>query len=147
MNTQITITTAVLFMFTAISGFAQDIKESDVPTAVRQAFEQEFSNARMAEWERKGQMYEVEFNTGMFDDHEVIIDGRGNIIRHKEEIAKNDLPKAVLKSIQADYADYRVDDVDRITENGKVTYKVDLENRQGDMDIYLSEDGSEVSRY
>lgn len=147
MKTQSAILTTIVCIFTTLSAAAQDLRPGEVPQAVIQAFEKNYPNARFVEWEREGQMYEVEFNTGMFSDHEVIFDAQGNEIRHKEEVGKNDLPEVVLKAIQGSYANYRVDDVDRITENGKVTYKVDLENRQGDMDVWFSEDGSEVSRY
>lgn len=129
-------------MITTSTSFAQDIPQSEVPEAVMRSFNEKFPKASDVEWERKGELYEVDFDMGFFTDHEAWFDASGNITRHKEEISKSDLPKAVADAITSQYGEYRIDDVDKITENGKVSYKVELENGSYDRKVYFSEDGT-----
>lgn len=127
------------------NGFAQDIPQGEVPAAVMQSFNEKFPKASDIEWERKGELYEVEFVLGRFDDHEALFDASGNLTRHKGEIAKSSLPKAVADAIATKYPKYRIDDVDKITEGDRVTYKTELENGQEDFNVVFSEDGSVIN--
>lgn len=133
-----------LMMITTGTVFAQDIPQSEVPEAVMKSFNQKFPKASDVEWERKGDLFEVDFDMNFFADHDARFDASGNLIRHKEEIAKKDLPKAVASAISSQFSEYRIDDVDRITENGKTTYKVELEKGSEDRKVVFSEDGSLV---
>lgn|SRR5690606_19414467 len=127
------------------TGFAQDIAQSEVPAVVMKSFNEKFPKASDVEWERRGDIYEVDFDMGLFADHDALFDASGNITRHKEEISKRDLPKAVSDAISAQYPEFRIDDVDKITESGKVSYKVELEKGQEDRKVYFSEDGTIIN--
>lgn len=141
MKTHIIIFFALMIITTG-TGFAQDIPQSEVPEAVIRSFNEKFPKASDVEWERKGELYEVDFDMGFFADHDAWFDASGKMTRHKEEIAKSDLPKAVTAAITSQFSEYRIDDVDKITENGKVSYKVELENGDSDRKVYFSEDGT-----
>src|SRR5690554_4177739 len=134
-----------LMIVGAGTAFAQDIPHSEVPAAVMKSFNEKFPKASDVEWERHGDSYEVDFDMGLFNDHDAWFDASGNITRHKEEISKSDLPKAVANAISAQYPEFRIDDVDKITEGGKVSYKVELEKGQEDRKVYFSEDGTIIN--
>lgn len=120
---------------------AQDIRQSEVPSVVLNAFQSKFSNAADVEWEMKGDLYKVEFEIGKFD-HDLWIDKNGKVVKHKEELSKSDLPPAINDKIKAEYKDYRVDDVYKIESDGKVTYEVDLDGNRGDREITFAPDGT-----
>lgn len=120
---------------------AQDIRQSEVPSVVLNAFQSKFSNATDVEWEMKGDLYKVEFEIGKFD-HDLWIDKNGKVVKHKEELSKSDLPAAINDKIKTEYKDYRVDDVYKIESDGKVTYEVDLDGNRGDREITFAPDGT-----
>lgn len=120
---------------------AQDIRQSEVPSVVLNAFQSKFSNAADVEWEMKGDLYKVEFEIGKFD-HYLWIDKNGKVVKHKEELSKSDLPPAINDKIKAEYKDYRVDDVYKIESDGKVTYEVELDGNRGDREITFAPDGT-----
>lgn len=124
---------------------AQDIPASQVPSVVINNFKQQFTDASDVEWEMKGEQYKVEFDKGWFtNDHEAWYDKTGTLLRHEEEITGKELPEAVMNTIKANYAGYKVDDVDKITANGQVTYEVELESRQGDLKKVFDTKGQEI---
>ena len=108
---------------------AQDLQSANVPAAVRSSFQKMFPKAADAEWEMKGNLYEVDFETGALgDDHNAYFSKDGRLVKHEEEMPDNSLPKTVTASISKSFAGYRVDDVKKITEGKKVMYKTELKN-------------------
>ncbi|MCX8531873.1 PepSY-like domain-containing protein [Chryseobacterium luquanense] len=108
---------------------AQDIHQNEVPSVILNNFQKSFPKAADTDWEIKGNLYEVEFETGFLgDDHKVLYSRDGKLVRHEEEISKGNLPKAVLASINKSFAGYRTDDLKKIAEGRKVIYHVELKN-------------------
>lgn len=133
-----------LMMIATSASYAQDIPQSEVPEAVLKSFNEAFPKASDVEWEREGEHFEVDFDVSFFKDHEAWFNSSGNLIRHKEEISKGDLPEVVVAAISSQYAEYRIDDVDKITENGKATYIVELEKGSEDRKVTFSEEGKVI---
>src|SRR5690606_29211703 len=76
---------------------AQDIPQSQVPSLVVNSFQKTFPKTFDAEWELQGELYEVEFETGLLGtDHHAWYDKTGKLVKHKEEISKGRLPKKLL---------------------------------------------------
>lgn len=109
---------------------AQKIPGSEVPTVVKEALMKAYSNPMDVEWEKKGENYKVEFDVGR-RDHELWINPAGNIIRHKEDIASTDLPMAITNKLMLEYSDYTIDEVEKLTVDNRVLYKVELEREAG----------------
>ncbi len=122
---------------------AQDVQRRGVPAVVLNAFQQQFPKARQVEWEKKRDgNYEVEFDNGLFSrDHQAIISPEGKVLRHEEELASYSLPDAVKQQIKATFVGYRVGDVKKIDAGGTITYKVELDSRQGDLEVVFNADG------
>jgi len=108
---------------------AQNIHQNEVPSVILNNFQKSFPKAADIDWEIKGNLYEVEFETGFLgDDHKVLYSRDGKLVRHEEEISKSNLPKTVLTSIKKSFNGYRTDDIKKITEAGKVIYNIELKN-------------------
>lgn len=125
---------------------AQGVQKRGVPAVVLNAFQQQFPKARQVEWEKKRDgNYEVEFDNGLFSrDHQAIISPDGKVLRHEEELASYSLPDAVKQQIKTEFDGYRVGDVKKIDTGGTITYEVDLDSRQGDLDVIFAADGKIV---
>lgn len=114
----------VLAIFSAT--YAQDLPQSSVPSVIVNQFNRHFPKATDVDWEMKDNLYNVEFETGWNVDHEVWYNAKGEVIKHKEDIAESKLPKAVKNSIQSQFKGYTIDDLEQISEQGKVVYKMEL---------------------
>ena len=143
-KTQILIIAALnIFSFSQ----AQDIPQSQVPSVILNAFTSQFPKAADVEWEMSGSLYQVEFEIGWNIDHEVWYNDSGKIVKHKEDISTKELPKKVRNSIKTDFRGYTIDDLERITENGKVVYKMELNSLiHQDWDIVMDADGKVISK-
>ncbi|WP_435522892.1 PepSY-like domain-containing protein [Chryseobacterium indoltheticum] len=65
----------------------------------------------------------------------------GKMVMHEEEISKNKLPKTVLASINRSFNGYRIDDIKKITEAGKVIYKIELKNYSQEWKVVFDAQG------
>lgn len=119
---------------------AQDVQKRGVPAVVLNAFQQQFPKARQVEWEKKRDgNYEAEFDNGLFSrDHQAIISPEGKVLRHEEELASYSLPDAVKQRIEDEFNGYRLGDVTKIDSEGTLTYKVELDSRQGDLEVIFA---------
>ncbi len=136
----------VLF-FSTSAVFGQDIPQSQVPSLIVNSFQQAYPKAYDIEWEMDGEMYKVEFETGLTgSDHDAWYDKTGKLVRHKEKISKSDLPQKVTAKINNDYKGYQVDDVKKLTEGSKVTYTLELKTHTEEWKIALDPDGNILSK-
>jgi len=136
------ILTASIFALFSNQISAQDIRPNDIPSVIRNNFQKSFPKASDIDWELKGNLYEVEFETGLLgDDHTAIYSADGRLIKHEEEISKSDLPKTVLASINKSFSEYRIDDVKKITESRKVIYKTELKNYSQEWKVIFDAQG------
>lgn len=109
------------------SAHAQKLTHDQVPAAVHTAFSKAFPEAIGVKWKMEGTQYQGDFETGLLrTDHEVWYDATGRLLRHEEDITASDLPAAVSAAIASEFPGYRVDDVERITMNGAVSYVAEL---------------------
>ncbi len=141
---------AISALFSVFAGFfsiAQDIPQNQVPSVIVNHFQQQFPKARDVEWELKGNQYKVEFETGLLgDDHDVWYDKTGKLVRHESEISKGDLPQKVKATLDSQYANYRVDDVKKIDEAGKIVYKIEVKSSASDWDLAIDSNGKVLSK-
>jgi len=109
---------------------AQDIRQSEVPTAILTKFQKDYPKAYDIEWELDGLNYKVEFELGLVSkDYKVWYDATGKVLRKKEELSVSDLPKSVLTKVNEKYPSsegYRLDDIDKITEGKDIVYVVEV---------------------
>lgn len=138
------VATAVLFSNTTS---AQEIPSTQVPAPVLAAFNKEFSSAMDVEWKLKGTQYKVEFETGiLFTDHEAWYDASGKLILHEEEISTSDLPAAVQASIAKEFPAHRMDDAERITSDGTVSYRLELKSTDAKWEVAYDSNGKLLAK-
>ncbi|EPR65969.1 PepSY-like domain-containing protein [Cyclobacterium qasimii] len=126
---------------------AQDISQSQVPSIILNQFNAEFAKASDIEWEKAGELYSVEFETGWNVDHEIWYNAKGEMVKHKEDISSKDLPKAVNDKLKADFNKLSIDDLQRISDNGKVVYKMELNSLWSqDWEVVMDANGTVLSK-
>lgn len=142
----IVMSTLALSLFVT-NTFAQDIPQSKVPSLVVNNFQQLFPKAFDVEWKLDGEMYKVEFETGLLNsDHDAWYNNVGKLVKHKEEISKNDLPQKVLIKINLDYSGYTIDDVEKITEGENTIYTLELKKNKEEWKLAFAPDGTVLSK-
>lgn len=108
-----------------------------------QAVKEKYPNARIVDIERENGMTEVEIVDGMIC-RDVYFNNSGSWLYTKTEVSPNAVPAAVKAALAASvYASYHIDDVDfyESTDGGNY-YRYELDSREGDIKIDISEDGS-----
>lgn len=132
-------------MFYTLTGFAQDLKETEVPSVVLNAFKQQYAKATKVEWKQKANLYKVEFKV-VKDDHELWFDKTGKAVKHKEEISSDQLPKEVTAAIAKDYKGYKIHDPEKTDNAGVVTYKVELKSESAEVHVTYDKSGKIVKK-
>ena len=124
--------------------FAQDIKETEVPSVVMNSFKGQYADALKTEWEKKGNNYEAEFEVGTVE-RSVILDPSGKVLMQKQEIANTELPAAVANAVKQNYKSYDLEEAEKIEYNGQTYYKVELERFFLDKDVIFTAEGKETT--
>lgn len=125
---------------------AQDLPASRVPSAVTDAFAQEFTNPTDVDWEKEKKNFEVEFELEGVD-HKALFSPEGKLLMTKRDLRERDLPTAISHKIAADYSRYTIDDVDQVTAEGKTYYQVELDGTFRDRKVVYTEDGQEEKNF
>ena len=129
-----------------------DLPSSQVPEAIRNAFDSSFSNTANLSWETKtvskGQYYKAEFNNKSDNGYktEAWYTADGTWCMTETEMPYNAIPQAVKTSFESsEYASWKRDnEVDRIERNAvkEIIYIIEVESPQDvDMDLHYSADG------
>ncbi len=118
---------------TTLISCAQDIPASKVPSVVQNTLQSTFSNAAKIEWEKKGNLYEAEFEIDN-TEYTAHIEASGKLLVYKVDIAATELPAAITQAIARDHAGYQLDDADKLVKDGTTYYQVELEAK-GKKDI------------
>lgn len=146
-------TKANLFFFLAVFGilsispsFAQDLSRNQVPSVIMNNFKKEFPKVKVAEWELKNGLYEVEFEVNR-RDYEIWYNAQGDLMKMKRELRSRDLSDAIKKSLKAQYKGYRIGDVEKLTQNGQSVFKVEMKNLREDFDVFVDESGKIIEGY
>ena len=129
-----------------------DLPSSQVPEAIRNAFDSSFSDTANLSWETKtvskGQYYKAEFNNKSDNGYktEAWYTADGTWYMTETEMPYNAIPQAVKTSFESsEYASWKRDnEVDRIERNAvkEIIYIIEVESPQDvDMDLHYSADG------
>jgi hypothetical protein len=117
--------------------FAQKVKEKEVPTSVKTAFQNNFPQAKVEQWEKEGVNFEAEFELNN-SEQSVVFDDQGNLLETEIEIGISQLPKGVLEYVKANYQGQNIKEVAKITDaKGTVTYESEIKG----MDLLFDSTG------
>lgn len=132
---------------------AQDIKESEVPAAVKEALKKQYPNVKEVEWEKEGNNYEAEIELV-----QVPMDGKGKkreieksieytasgeLVQTEEEIEVKGLPSAINDYVAKNFPGKKIKEASKITEaNGTVKYEAEVEKQ----DLIFDANGAYLSK-
>jgi len=106
----------------AITACGQKIKESEVPAAVKSAFEKQYPGIK-SNWEKEGKNYEVNFkqeNKSM----SAVIDKNGTILETETDIAITDLPQGARDYVKDHYKGAKIKEASKIVKStGELSYE------------------------
>jgi len=127
------------FLFTTGIAAAQDVSIADVPASVKNAFTKEYAKATDVEWEKDMQNYKVEFDLNRMEN-EVWYNASGTVVKKEQDIAEVELPQVVRDAVKSSYADYTLDDIEKVWQDNTINYELELE--KGDEDKYVTFDAN-----
>lgn len=139
-STILTATLCLLFL----GAFAQDIPQSQVPSVIVNSFKQGFPKASDVEWELKGELHEVEFEIG-FVEYKARYNNTGKLTWLKQQIKANELPAEINAAIQKEFSGYRISDVEKIDEQGTISYKMELKKMNEEWKVIFDSKGKMLS--
>lgn len=145
----------VALCFGVSASYAQDVKEADVPAAVKEAFAKKYPGLK-AEWEKEEGNYEAEYEgkrmsvnmeTGKGKKKEVegtvLFSPDGTILETEEEIEVSDLPKGVSEYVTKNVAGKKIKEASKITDKaGLVSYEVEI----GKEEYFFDANGSFIKK-
>jgi hypothetical protein len=121
------------------AGYAQKVKEAEVPVAVKDAFAKKYPGLK-AEWEKEDGNYEAEFDgkkvranmetgksTKVEVEGSVLISPDGNILETEEEIETKALPAGVSDYVAKNLGGKKIAEAFKITNaSGAVSYEIEI---------------------
>ena len=132
-------TTVILFA----SCSTQDIPSSKVPSVVLNTVVEKYSATNKVDWKKVDKRYEAEVKLNDSTDVTFLIDDAGKIMQQKEDISRTEIPAAILTTINNNYIDYTIDDVEKLAIGNKNFYQFELEGSgKKDLNLVFSEDGT-----
>jgi hypothetical protein len=135
-----------VFLFTVLSVFSQSR-----PTAkVKKVFDQKYENAEIVRWESETEKNRVTIWKAFFTQDEILsvawFDPKANWIQTKTKINEDELPEAVLKSIDENYYRYKIVITARFINPETEGYEVFLDNGQEGFNVQFSNEGKVLNR-
>src|SRR5688572_17639702 len=128
----------VVFAAGISMSYAQDLKESQVPAAVKEAFKKQFPDLASPEWEKEGAYYEAEFQVRRVNmengkavkgsiEKSVLFNEAGTLLQTEVEIKVSELPAAVSDYVAKNLGGIKIKEAARITEaNGTISYEAEV---------------------
>ncbi|MFC2115965.1 PepSY-like domain-containing protein [Bacteroidota bacterium] len=118
----------------------QELWESEVPGYVIATIRSkcEFFDLNDAERTEEGDkvVYYINFERGS-KDCDFWLDGKGNLIKFKQELKKSEIPETILTSIRNQYGSFDIDDAEKTEAGGKVIIKLDGEINDKDHSFWF----------
>jgi hypothetical protein len=71
----------------------------------------------------------------------LILDYKGNVLEHHQDLYVSEIPKAVLETIKSRVAYYDVNDADKFTEGDKITYQITFDLKGEEFNFWIDEKG------
>jgi hypothetical protein len=106
----------------ALSACSQKLKESQVSTAAKAAFQKQHPGV-VASWEKEGKNYEVNFKESG-KTMSSVIDKNGTILETETDMAIKDLPQTIQDYLKDHYKGVTIKEVAKIVRsNGEVNYE------------------------
>ncbi|MGE0567671.1 MAG: PepSY-like domain-containing protein [Bacteroidia bacterium] len=132
--------TAIALGLTAI-GYSQNLKESEVPAAVKNSFKGIYNNATVTKWEKEDGQYEAEF-TWEGKKTDAIFNEGGEFQFQEQEVEINTLPKAVKDAVVKKYVGFTINEAELVVDpTGVGFFQLELKNGKNEIEIQIQDNG------
>jgi len=112
---------------TAANAFAQKIKATEVPTAVKATFSKNYPAAKVDKWEKEKTNYEAEFDNGKVETS-ALFSSTGSLLETEIEIKTGELPKTVSEYVTKNLAGKKIKEASKISDAKKeITYEAEVD--------------------
>ncbi len=135
------ILSAALIIFISATTFAQKVKETDIPVAVKDAFTKRYPGIK-AKWEKEGPDFEAEFDLDKVESS-AIYSSNGTFKELEQEIKLSELPKNASEYCAKNYADFKLCEAEKITDaSGKVMFEAEVKKGRECIEIIFDGNGN-----
>lgn len=120
--------------------FAQNISQRDIPAVILNSFQLKYPNSVDVNWKKNNKNYQIDYHVNS-KLHRLIMDFKGNILKHSQDLYISEVPEAVQKTIltRLDYFDMH--DADKYEEDGKITYEIRFKKEGNNHFFWINEEG------
>jgi hypothetical protein len=123
---------------------AQDLKEKDVPAAVKAAFVKKYPDAKNVSWEMEKRNYEANWGGKSGEDNSVVFTPSANFIEIVVAIPISQIPANVSTYVSKHYHGVKIAEAGKITDAaGKHMYEAEIKGKDlifDDKGVFLKED-------
>jgi hypothetical protein len=128
-----------IVFFTVSLSYAQRIKNSNVPAAVKIALQKKCSSAKNVVWEKENGNYEANWGGKSNEDNSVQFSPSGAFIEYVKAIPVSQLPKAVGEYVRTHYKAAKITEAGKVTDaKGKTSYEAEVNKK----DMLFDENGN-----
>lgn len=132
---------AVACILFAGATYAQKIKNTDVPAAVKSALQGKYPQAKAASWEKEDGNYEANWGGKSGEDNSVQFSPAGEFIEIVKAIPVSQLPAPVLAYVKEHYKGAKITEAGKVTDaHGKISFEAEVNKK----DIVFDEKGAFV---
>lgn len=126
---------AIGLSFTAAN--AQQVKEIQVPLAVKSAFEKMFPGVKQAKWDKASALYEASYTKGQHKGS-VLFDNTGKWTEREAAIAVKELPQKALLYMKENFKGHTLKGAAKIIKaTGEVQYEAEISGK----DVFFTQQG------
>lgn len=138
------ITTTALSLLVVSFASAQKVKESEVPSAVKEAFSKKYAGTKVEKWEKEEGNYEAEFDRGK-DEMSAVFNPSGTFVQEEIEIKTSALPAAATEYCKKN--GFKVEEATKITDaSGKIAYEAEVEQGKEEFDALFDDQGNFIKK-
>lgn len=122
-------------------------KENQIPAAAKTGFAAKFPAAQKVKWsvEKPGE-FEAEFKLNGVETS-VLVDAKGNLLETEAEIKEGELPQAVKAAIARDFAEYKIDEIEKATDaKGVISFVMEASKGKEKLEISFDSNGKLLSK-
>lgn len=140
------IVSTIVLCFGFVISDAQNIKEANVPSEVKESFSKKYPGLKVEEWEKEGADYEAEFQLNK-GEATAVFEANGNFKASKQEIELYDFPKSATNYCTTHFKGSKIDDIIKITDaNDMVIFKVEMEMGKEHFDAFFDDKGNFIKK-
>jgi Protein of unknown function (DUF2874). len=134
---------------TLIKVITDDIGKPHQPLVITEAINtfitEKYPGAKILEYDNERWGIEVDIlHDRKYKD--VLFSSNGEWLRTEWDVRKSEVPSVVLSTIEQKYRDYKIDDIEFHETPAGVRYAFELEKGKTEINVYISVDGTEVTK-